>query len=202
VIRAAIVASFAALSAGCISVHRPSFADTAPHRSWPMVLDAARRQALAGQFGVADTTLADFASQYPGSPEALETAYWRSLFNLDPTNAHPSIPTAMATLDAYLADSRPREHIAEATTLRRIAGQLDGLNRLATSAMAQARDANQTAANAKAQVSDANARAEAVKSDVSGSADAEIKRLRDELAKANAELERIKKRLAQPPPKP
>jgi hypothetical protein len=187
---------------GCVSVHRPGFAEPAPRREWTSTLALARNMALVGRFGTADTTLADFALQYPGSPEALETAYWRAVFDLDPTNPHASVPAALASLDAYLSDIRPREHVAEATTIRRVAGQLDGLNKLAANAMAQANAASATAASAKAQVSDANARAEAAKSDVATSADAEIKRLRDELAKANAELERIKKRLSQPPPKP
>jgi hypothetical protein len=191
-----------ALPSACVSVHRPGFILPAPQRDWPTALDAAQRQAIAGKFGAADSTLAEFALDYPGTPEALETAYWRALFALDPTNQHASVTTAMASLDAYLRDGRPRVHVAEAMTLRHIAAQLESLNRLASSAMAQARDASATAANAKAEASDANARAEAVKSDVTTSNDAEIKRLRDELAKANAELERIKKRLAQPPPKP
>ena len=190
------------LAVGCVSIYRPGFAQTASRRRWPSTLDSARSQALAGKFGTADTTLATFALQFPGSSEALETAYWRALFDLDPTNAHPSIPDAMASLDAYLADSRSKQHVAEATTLRRIAAQIDGLNKLVANATAQAKDATVVAANARAQVSDANARAEAAKADNAGSSDAEIKHLRDSLAKVNAELERIKKRLAQPPPKP
>ncbi|MGH7619823.1 MAG: hypothetical protein ACREPM_21630, partial [Gemmatimonadaceae bacterium] len=186
---------------GCVSVHRPSFALSAPTREWPSALAVAHDQALTGKFGAADSTLADFATRYPGTPEALETAYWRALFNLDPTNALGSLPTAMASLDAYLGDSRPREHVTEATVVRRLAGEVDALNSAAANAAAQARDATQTAANAKAQASDANARAEAAKSDAAGSNDAEVKHLRDELAKANSELDRIKKRLTQTPPK-
>jgi hypothetical protein len=188
------------LAAGCVSIYRPGFAQSAPRRRWPSTLDSARSQALAGRFGAADTTLASFALKFPGTPEALETAYWRALFDMDPSNAHPAIPDAMASLDAYLTDTRPKEHLAEATTLRRIAAQLDVLTRQVASAVAQAKDATSVAANARAQVSDANARVEAAKAENSN--DAEIKRLRDSLAKVNSELERIKKRLAQPPPKP
>lgn len=190
------------LAAGCASIYRPGFAQSAPRRRWPSTLDSAQSQALSGKFGAADTTLATFALRFPGTPEALETAYWRALFNLDPTNAHSSIPDALASLDAYLGDKRPREHIAEATTLRRIAAEIDALSRQVASAVSQAKDATVVAANARAQVSDANARAEAAKTENANSTDAEVKRLRDSLAKVNAELERIKKRLAQPPPKP
>jgi TolA-binding protein len=186
----------------CVSVHRPSFATSAPTREWPATLELARNQALVGRFGAADTALADFASRYPGSAETLETAYWRALFAMDPTNTHCSVPNAMALLDAYLGDIRPRQHVAEATTIRRVAGQVDALSKLAANAMAQANAATATAATAKAQASDATARAEAAKGEVTSSQDAEIKRLRDELTKANTELERIKKRLSQQPPKP
>jgi TolA-binding protein len=188
--------------AGCASLRRVGLPEDAQRRDWGNTLAAARTFAAGGKFGAADTALADFANRHPGSALALETAYWRALFDLDPSNARASIPTALASLDAYLNDSRPREHLTEATTIRRIAAELDSVKQLAATAIVQAKDANATAANAKAQAADANARAEAAKTDVSTSADAEIKRLRDELAKANSELERIKKRLSQPPPKP
>jgi hypothetical protein len=155
----------------------------------------AQQRAADGRLAAADSTLANFAAQYPGTPEALETAYWRALYRIDPSSPQVSITTAMASLDAYLADPRPRQHVSEATILRRVAGQLDGLTKQTASAMAQAKDANAVAANAKAQAADAKAGAEAPVA-----ADVEIKRLKDELAKANAELDRIRKRLSQPPP--
>ena len=198
----AIVVCTLELAAGCVSVFRPGLAQAAPRQRWPSTLDAARSEALASNFGAADTTLAKFALQFPGTSEALETAYWRALFELDPSNPRAATPDAMASLDAYLASPLPKQHVAEATTLRRIAAQIDKLNKLVANATAQAKDASVVAANARAQVSDANARVEAAKSNDGGSSDAEIKRLRDSLAKVNAELERIKKRLAQPPPKP
>jgi hypothetical protein len=86
--------------------------------------------------------------------------------------------------------------------MRRIAGQIEGLNRLAANAMSQAKDASSAASNAKAQVADANARADAAKSETPPTSEQEIRRLKDELAKANAELDRIRKRLSIPPTKP
>jgi len=62
-----------------------------------------------------------------------------------------SLASAMASLDAYLTDPRPRQHVAEATVLRRVAGELDGLSKQAAAAVAQAKDATTSAANAKAQ---------------------------------------------------
>ncbi len=145
--------------------------------------------------------LAGFATRYPTSDEALEASYWRALFELDPSNRAESVSGSMALLDAYLADTRPREHVLEATALRRVAGQLDALNRLAASAIAQAKDANAAAAIARA-LSDARIEPPRAAAESTSTADAEIKRLKDELAKANAELERIRRRLAQPPPAP
>jgi hypothetical protein len=171
----------------------------APVRGWPGVLARAQRSAARGEFDSADSTLANFATRYPTSDEALEASYWRAMYALDPSNRAESVSGAMALLDAYLADTRPREHVLEATTLRRVAGQLDALNRLAASAIAQAKDASAAAAIARA-LSDARIEPRAQAESTATSSDAEIKRLKDELAKANAELERIRRRLAQPPP--
>ncbi len=193
-------------SAGCITIQTPAFVAPAPARTWPSTLAAAQGQATAGKFDAADSLLASFATRYPGTGEALETAYWRAMFKMDPSNPHASLVTSMALLDGYLADPRQRAHVAEATTVRRAVAQLDGLTKLAANAMSQARNATTSAVAtaAKLQLLDAKAQTGDTKSaaDVSASADAEIKRLKDELAKANAELERIRKRLAQPPARP
>jgi hypothetical protein len=189
------------LNTGCVTFRTPGFATPAPERNWPNALAAAKSEALEGRFGEADGVLAAFAKNYAGSAEALETSYWRAIFKMDPANPDASLPAALASLDAYLTDHRPRQHVTEAAAMRRAAGQLDAANKLAASALEQAKDANSTAASARAQAADASARAEA-KSDGAQSADNEIKRLKDELARANAELERIRKRLAAPPTKP
>ena len=123
------------------------------------------------------------------------------IFKMDPANPHASLPIAIASLDTYLADHRPRQHVDRSdrhSTRRRTArhGQ-QGRSRRRSHRPAM----RVHGGNAKAQAADANARAEA-KTDGVQSADAEIKRLKDELAKANAELERIRKRLTAPPTKP
>lgn len=189
-----------ALSGGCISVHRPWFMQPSIERDWDNTLFLARVRVAEGKFAAADTILARFATEYPDTRQASETAYWRALFALDPSNHGTSFRNAISSLDAYLSESGPREHAAEAATLRRIAGHMDELNKLAASALAEARDTS-----AAARVTPTDIRAE-IKPPVAGdvglptAADVEIKRLKDELAKANAELERIRRRLAQPPP--
>jgi hypothetical protein len=196
--RVAIGAAAFGFALACAPVTR--VVGPAPVRAWPGVLSRAQHSAARGEFDAADSALVDFATRYPTSEEALESSYWRALFDLDPSNRAETVSGAIGLLDAYLADTRPREHVLEVTALRRIAGQLDALNRLAASAIAQAKDANAAAAIARA-LADARIEAPRAATDsTSASADAEIKRLKDELAKANAELERIRRRLAQPPP--
>ena len=190
---ALVVATF--VLCGCARLNAKTKADPASP-SWPASLGLAQQRAGDGRLDAADSALAEYAAHHPGSPEALETAYWRALYKMDPSNPRASLPSALASLDAYLGDSRPRQHVAEATVLRRVAGELDGLGKQAAAAVAQAKDANANAANA------ANAKAQADAKTVAEApvtAD-EIKRLKDELAKANAELDRIRKRLSQPPP--
>jgi len=177
----------------CISVRSPSFLEPAPQREWPGTLLTAREWVSEGHFESADSLLAQFASRYPNSREAVETAYWRAVIGMDPSNSRSSLPAATAFLDAYLAGPRPREHLREATALRRLAGQVDELSK--TAVLAQARDAPLL------RPAPGDVRVEVTKPAMDpANAEAEIKRLRDELAKATAELERIRKRLAQPPP--
>ena len=170
---------------------------------WQVSLAGAQARAASGEFAVADSMLAAYAARHPGTRETLETAYWRALFKADPSNSAASTTQALAALDGYLRDPRPRDHIVEAQTVRRSVAQIDALNRAAEAASAREKDAASQAQNAK--LAAADAKADANKADANANAaaadkDAEIKRLKDELAKANAELDRIRKRLASPPP--
>lgn len=169
-------------------------------RAWPPTLALAQAYAARGEFGTADSALSAFALRYPGTTEALESGYWRAVYKLDPTNRDLSIESAMASLDGYLADTRPHQHTAEARTLRRVAGELDRLNRLAGNALTQQlKDVSATPATT---VSGNEPRSDTARPSADAAAQDEIKRLKEELAKANAELERIRRRLAQPPAKP
>lgn len=203
---ARLVAALSLLaSGGCASLQAFTGSHGSSAETWSRTLAAAKSDANVSQFSAADSVLAAFAAAYPGTPEALETAYWRAVFAMDPANPDLSLSTAMASLDGYLSDPRAQQHVVEAKSLRRVAGQLAGLTRVAVGAIAEAKDATATASNAKAEASNAksqaaNARSEAAKSAPDSDSDAEIKRLKSELAKANAELERIRRRLTQPTP--
>lgn len=155
---------------GC--VHRPAFLRPAAAREWPAAYLAAQSAADRGAYSDADKTLSDFATTHPGSPEALESGYWRAVYKLDPANKDASTRDAIAGLDRYLA-APGGTHRGEATTLRRIAAQLLSLDR----ALTQKPDDPGAAAR-----------------------DEEVKKLRDELQATKDELERIKRRLAAPKP--
>lgn len=200
VVRRALAFLLLASSVSCAWLRPNHAAPPRADREWPPTLAIAQAYAARGEFGAADSALSSFAARFPGSAEALETAYWRAVYKLDPSNRDLSLESAIASLDGYLADTRPHQHTAEARTLRRIAGELDRLNRLAGNALAQQiKDVNAAPAT---RVGANEPRPDAPKAAPDTAAQDEIKRLKDELAKANAELERIRRRLAQPPGKP
>ena len=193
--RAYLILLYTALCLGtaCISFQRPPFLTPISQREWGPTLEEVHFAAKDGRFDAADSILARFAARYAGTPEALETAYWRALFKLDPLERPESVTPAMALLDGYLSDSRPRKHVAEAVSLRRMAMQFEALNTRATSMVATIpRDDREPISNVRPPTEQRPPIDQAA-------ADAEIKRLKDELAKANAELDRVRRRLMRPP---
>jgi hypothetical protein len=177
--RRAATLSFVGLMAlsGCGMLHSAAIPD--PRNEWATAVAQADHEALASRFGVADRVLADFAERHPNTSEGYDALFWRALYKLDPTNATATPRDAAALLDTYLAASVAVLHRGAATTLRRIAGELD---KPAPAAVASTGNApTPTTATDK-------------------SRDEEVARLKDELAKANAELERIKRRVATPKP--
>jgi len=128
--------------------------------------------------------LADFADQYPGTPQALAATLRRAVYMADPANVGASAHSATVLLDSTLAMPLDSAGRADARAIRRITMALERAAALASSG-----------GSSSASSADAGARPDEPKS----SSD-EVQRLRNELAKANAELERIKKRVAQPKP--
>ena len=165
-----LAATFLLGTSACI--HKPSFMRPAAERDWPATYLAAQGAADRGSYADADKTLADFAAAHPGSPQALETTYWRAVYKLDPANKDASTKDAIAGLDRYLA-TPDGTHRGEATTLRRIAVQLSSLDRALSAPTGD---------------------------DTAASRDEEVKKLKDELQATKDELERIKRRLAAPKP--
>jgi hypothetical protein len=146
---------------------------------WLSARTQVEREVLASRFGAADKLLTDFATRHPNTVEASETAFWRALYKLDPTNQTGTPREAIVLLDGYLNASLAAPHRGAATALRRVATVLD-------------RPPTVVAAPAPSAPSGAKADDKA--------RDEELARVKDELSKANAELERIKRRVAAPKP--
>jgi hypothetical protein len=157
---------------GGACVHKPPFMRPAAERDWPAAYLAAQGAADRGAYADADKALADFAASHAGSPQALESTYWRAVYKLDPANKDASTRDAIAGLDRYLAVP-DGAHRGEATTLRRIAVQLQSLDRALSAPKTD---------------------------DAAATRDEEVKKLRDELQATKDELERIKRRLVAPKP--
>jgi HAMP domain-containing protein len=176
--RLAGIAAFS-LTAGCAHVRAATVGPVLPMEGQlTNVLRQADAEVTALRFGVADRLLAEFAELHPDTPQALETAFWRALFKLDPTNQTATRRDAIALLDGYLNGNTVVVHRGAALALRRLAA--------ADRPVAAATPTATPATPAPAAPTTASAE--------------EVQRLRDELAKANAELERIRKRLSQPNP--
>ena len=170
-----IVAGFAATACGGTSRGLPALAQSDGSAStaaaaWPSVLVGAQREIDRGRHGEADRALRDFATEYPESPEALESHFWRALVMLDPAGTVGTPREAGALLERYLESRTPLVNRVEAQVLQRVARTLAAPRE--SSSPARAADATR---------------------------DAELKALKDELEQTKAELERIKKRLAPPP---
>jgi len=175
------------LTAGCAQLRAANASPAPMEGKLSASLQQAEREVISSRFGVADRVLVDFAEGHPNTPEAVETAYWRALFMLDPANQTASRRDAVAMLDSYLNAPIAVMHRGSATTLRRIAAALD-------------RPAPVAAVNPPSAAPAPRAEPKPDTKADDKSHDEEVQRLKEELAKANAELERIKKRVAQPNP--
>ena len=172
----------ALLLSSCALVHGAAPREPGAAVAYPSLKAEAAVDVQAGRYGVADRLLADFAAQFPRTPEAADASYWRALYRMDPANQIASAGDATALVDSALAMPLDSAQRAGFLTLRRVS---TALQRLAT-----------LAANAGVA---ATGNDSLPRSDARPSND-EIERLRSDLAKANAELERIKKRVSQPKP--
>lgn len=165
-------------SVGCLTGRGAS---EQPAADWGQTLAQAEVSAGARRYAEADKLLADYSHQYPGTDGAVESAYWRGLFALDPDNPDASPQVAAALLETYANAGGALPHRREAEILHRIALRLEApqTNVASAGGTLPAVAPVDRSADLKAK-------------------DTEIQRLKDELAKANDELDRIKKRLTAP----
>jgi hypothetical protein len=166
---------------GCVT-GRGSPEPPVANRDWGQTLAQAEVAAADHRYAEADRLLAEYARLYPGSEGAIESAYWRGVFLLDPTNHDGSPQVASALLETYANGVGARPHRVEADVMRRVA------ERLEAGAPATTVAASGTPSQGAPVDHTADLKAK----------DTEIQRLKDELAKANDELERIKRRLTAP----
>jgi hypothetical protein len=167
------------LVAGCVTGR--AFGGAA-REDWGDTLSKAQVAANEHRYADADRLLADFAAKYPGTDGAVESAYWRGVIALEPSNRDGSPQIAAAFFETYSRGGGKSPHRVEADILHDIAIRLQaGAPAVAIAAPAPAASTGPAtgAADLKAK-------------------DSEIQRLKDELAKANDELERIKRRLTAP----
>ena len=137
-------------------------------------LAAAQRRVEAGDYSGADRILADFSLKSKGTEDAVEVAFFRALYMVDPNNRNASMAEGVRALDIYLNTSDVKRYRIEALVLRRTAQAVLALRTAQQPPRVVGRDT------------------------VFVNREDEIAALKDQLAKANAELERIKKRLANP----
>lgn len=176
------VAGVAALYAagGCAQLRAANATPQPMEGQLAATLRQADQEALALRFGVADRLLSEFAETHAGTPEAVESVFWRAVFKLDTANQTATRRDAVVLLDGYLNGSTVVAHRGAALALRRAAAVE---RTVVTVPGPSAPAAPGSAPSARADVSPE-----------------EVQRLREELAKANAELDRIRKRLSQPNP--
>jgi hypothetical protein len=170
-----------ATAAGCVT-GRGAPERPAATRDWSQTLAEAEVAAGDHRYGEADKLLADYSHLYPGSEGAVESAYWRGLFALDPNNPDASPQVAAALFETYANAGGALPHRREAEVLHRIAIRLEAPQSTTVASASGSLPAvapTDRSADLKAK-------------------DTEIQRLKDELAKANDELERIKRRLTAP----
>ncbi|HEX6575064.1 MAG TPA: hypothetical protein VF042_08820 [Gemmatimonadaceae bacterium] len=147
-----------------------------PVDGFASAITAADKRVEAGDYSGADRILADYALKNKGTENAVEIAFFRALFMIDPNNRNASMAEGVRALDIYLNTTSAKRYRPEALVLRRTAQAVLALRNTAAATTSRSSKSDTVYVNREA----------------------EIAELKDQLSKANAELERIKKRLANP----
>jgi hypothetical protein len=171
----------ATLTVACAHPHAgaPSPVDAA----WAVTLDSAQRLSSDSQYASADSLLAAFSRDEPGSTGAHEAIFWHGVILLESASSRARLLDAASAFDGYLASSDSLPHRAEALVLRRTTHLLDSLS--------QSRSMDSVPA-VHLVVSDDSSKTTAREQEMART----IKMLQDSLNNATTELDRIKKRLS------
>lgn len=169
------------IALGCARPHAAAM--TPVDTRWAETLDSAQRLAAEAQYASADSLLAAFSRNEPGSLGAHEAIFWHGVFLLDPANKSGSRHEATSAFEGYLSSTEPLPHRTEAMVLRHTARILDSLS--------QSRSMDSVPAMHLV-VSDDSTKTTAREQEMAKT----VQALQDSLNKTTAELERIKKRLS------
>src|SRR5690348_907391 len=107
------------VTAGCVTGR--SLGGGAAQKDWGDTLAAAEAAANDHRYAEADRLLADFAAHYPGSEGAVESAYWRGVIALEPSNHDGSPQIAAAFFETYSRGGGKLPHRVEADILHDLA---------------------------------------------------------------------------------
>lgn len=142
---------------------------------WAATLSDVKDDVDRGRYAAADSAIATFLEQHPGTPQSYDALFWRAITKLDPANPAGSPREALVAVDAYIAGGRSLPDFEMAQVLRRTASAMESAQRPLPAPTRPVVAAPDSAERARA--------AE------------EIQRLKTELDKVQAELDRIKKRI-------
>lgn len=145
-----------------------------PASGFAAAIEAAGKRADVGDYSGADRILSDFALANKATPEALEVAFWRALYMVDPNNKNASVAEGLRAIDIYISTPGNKWYRPQAQVIKRVASAMQRMRTAQPVTKIVGRDT------------------------VFVTREDEITALKDQLAKANAELDRIKKRLANP----
>lgn len=140
---------------------------------WVSVQSAVNALVADNRAAAAESSLAQFARDFPHTPEGDRARWWRTLMRTDPRVTSGDASLAIAQIDSLLADSIAIEVRAEAVLFKRNITAIDSVRR-------------------------AEVRRRALATQLATDRLDELKIVRDSMAKLTSEIERLRRRLRAP----
>lgn len=140
---------------------------------WLSLQTAVNALVIENRAAAAESSLAQFARDFPHTPEGDRARWWRTLMRTDPRVTSGDAALAIVQIDSLLADSIAIEVRAEAVLLKRSIAAIDSVRRTEVRRRAQA-------------------------TQLSTDRLEELKVVRDSMLKLTSEIERLRRRLRSP----
>ncbi len=140
---------------------------------WVATQSAVNALVIDNRSAAAESSLTQFARDFPHTPEGDRARWWRTLMRTDPRVTGGDAALAIAQIDSLLADSLAIEVRAEAVLMKRNITAIDSVRR------AEVRRRVQSTQLATDRLD-------------------ELKVVRDSMAKLTSEIERLRRRLRAP----